>query len=662
MQVPSGSSLTLRSTASTTNRYIVISLTSGATGVINGVVNLNGNTNGQPLPQRLTAVSANAIQVQTGGSIIARSIYGHPFGTSGSIPSGNPNDDIVGGSGSVVFNSGATFQQLSGTDPFTPFSNGASPVAVFNAGSTYIYSGGTLSPVGQQYGNLELRTAATVAGTRNLVVLNNLTVSGATANLNVIGGTPPVTTATPQIAGTTIGGDIIINANGATAGSLIFNPGSASNVTLNGAVAQSVGGIGSGTGSGTLTFGSLARLVVNNTSTGGVTMLKPVTVAGLTLTNGLLTTLPTGGVSNVITVPFAVNSSSDALVTGGSPTSFVNGPLTRVITGTETGQPTIVYPIGAIRGTTPVYRPLTFNPNQPSASSYTAQQFEGSPPARSFPPSDPASIKRVSRIRYFTLTAPGATFNNGRITLSFGTDDQVDNAGFLRIAQSVGSNWVSVGGNTSFTAITPPYYAGAITSGIPFSTLGDFVLSSTQLSQAPGNNPLPVELTSFSASRQPQGVLLKWITAAEKGNAFFEVQRSPDREAFTAQGRVNGNGTTATGAAYSFLDRTPLSGTSYYRLRKVDVDGTEVFSQVVAVSGSHELEASFYPNPSNTTVTLPATGSLVKYRIFSSTGQNMVTGEALGGSEIDIQKVPAGLYFVELTSGDKHRVQRFVRQ
>ncbi|SNC75120.1 Por secretion system C-terminal sorting domain-containing protein [Hymenobacter gelipurpurascens] len=155
---------------------------------------------------------------------------------------------------------------------------------------------------------------------------------------------------------------------------------------------------------------------------------------------------------------------------------------------------------------------------------------------------------------------------------------------------------------------------------------------------------------------------VKWATATEKNNAYFEVQRSNDGKAFTTVGKVTGNGTTATGASYNFTDRNPLAATSYYRLRQVDNDATETYSSVVTISGADKIEASFYPNPSNSLVTLPAVSGLVKYRVYTATGQNVATGEAQGGSEVSLQQVPAGIYFLELITAGKHNVQRFVKQ
>jgi len=173
--------------------------------------------------------------------------------------------------------------------------------------------------------------------------------------------------------------------------------------------------------------------------------------------------------------------------------------------------------------------------------------------------------------------------------------------------------------------------------------------------------PLPVTLTRFAATRQEHAVAVTWATAAEIQNAYFEVQRSMDGVHFAALGQVAGNGTTNMGATYSFLDQQPLSAVAYYRLKQVDIDGTSAFSSVVTVAG-RRLSASFYPNPSSQYITLPVTGGLIQYRVYSSTGQTLAAGEAQGGAAVDLQRVPTGIYFLELLVEGQRNVQRFARQ
>lgn len=175
-------------------------------------------------------------------------------------------------------------------------------------------------------------------------------------------------------------------------------------------------------------------------------------------------------------------------------------------------------------------------------------------------------------------------------------------------------------------------------------------------------SPLPVSLTKFAAARQGNNVSVNWATATELNNAYFEIQRSSNSKVFKTIGRVDGKGTTNTAATYTFTDNNPLNSTAYYRLHQVDTDGKDTYSAVAAVAGLNQLETAVYPNPSAGTITLPATDETVQYRIYSATGQTVAAGTAAGGATVNIQNVPPGMYFLELTTGGKHSTQRFVRQ
>ncbi|MFD3000541.1 T9SS type A sorting domain-containing protein [Pontibacter toksunensis] len=107
---------------------------------------------------------------------------------------------------------------------------------------------------------------------------------------------------------------------------------------------------------------------------------------------------------------------------------------------------------------------------------------------------------------------------------------------------------------------------------------------------------LPVELVRFTARNSGAVVQLQWLTASEFQNDFFSIERSSNGHIFESIGRVAGNGTTAQGAAYGFKDEYPLVGTSYYRLKQVDEDGSHSYSSVVAVTRTAATKlAKVYP-------------------------------------------------------------------
>ncbi|NJN35007.1 MAG: T9SS C-terminal target domain-containing protein, partial [Saprospiraceae bacterium] len=62
-------------------------------------------------------------------------------------------------------------------------------------------------------------------------------------------------------------------------------------------------------------------------------------------------------------------------------------------------------------------------------------------------------------------------------------------------------------------------------------------------------------------------------TASERNGSHFDVQRSKDGKTFTTIGQVKAVGNSLTLQRYEFSDENPLSGTNYYRLNAVDLDG-----------------------------------------------------------------------------------------
>lgn len=115
--------------------------------------------------------------------------------------------------------------------------------------------------------------------------------------------------------------------------------------------------------------------------------------------------------------------------------------------------------------------------------------------------------------------------------------------------------------------------------------------------------PIPVELVYFNAALNNSSVTLSWKTASETNNKGFEVQRNLNGlwENLTF---IRGGGTTSTGQSYSYtdnLDNLTHQTVIQYRLRQVDFDGKENYSNIIEVdfvSGvrSFELKQN-YPNP-----------------------------------------------------------------
>ncbi|MBS1596952.1 MAG: T9SS type A sorting domain-containing protein [Bacteroidetes bacterium] len=111
---------------------------------------------------------------------------------------------------------------------------------------------------------------------------------------------------------------------------------------------------------------------------------------------------------------------------------------------------------------------------------------------------------------------------------------------------------------------------------------------------------LPVTLTQFAASRNDDGtVKLIWSTSEEENASHFEVERSADvSSGFASIGTVKAKGFSSIATDYSYNDLSAPTGTVYYRLKMVDLDGKFQYTKVISVSGDSKSDALVvYNNP-----------------------------------------------------------------
>lgn len=99
---------------------------------------------------------------------------------------------------------------------------------------------------------------------------------------------------------------------------------------------------------------------------------------------------------------------------------------------------------------------------------------------------------------------------------------------------------------------------------------------------------IPVEYRSLSAAVQDGIVFLRWETASEAHCRGFAVERrqvvgmrQADDAAWTALGFIESTRGAGRGASYMHPDMPPSPGTWEYRLRQIDLDGTETPSRAV---------------------------------------------------------------------------------
>jgi len=180
----------------------------------------------------------------------------------------------------------------------------------------------------------------------------------------------------------------------------------------------------------------------------------------------------------------------------------------------------------------------------------------------------------------------------------------------------------------------------------------DFAIgSSTQ-------GPLPVELISFEAVQEQNGVKLEWSTASEKNNSHFEIQKSNDGKEFETLGIVQGNGNSSSIIEYEFMDYSNHGNVSYYRLKQLDFDGQFEFSDVVKVQFSAQFfNINIHPNPASNLIYINFDEAVGATTIqFVNTKGQIVKKETVKEAnqlELNIADLPVGYYQLLIWSKTK---------
>lgn len=176
---------------------------------------------------------------------------------------------------------------------------------------------------------------------------------------------------------------------------------------------------------------------------------------------------------------------------------------------------------------------------------------------------------------------------------------------------------------------------------------------------------IPVEMTNFDATTINNTVKLNWLTASERNNAYFDIERSATGREWTKIGQVKGGGTSTKTTKYSFSDENPLPTVNYYRLKQVDTDGKSSYSPTVSVNiKGNGKQFSVFPNPAHDRLNVVADrfdteGSV---EIFDLSGR-LVQSVRSNTTQLDISNLASGLYQVRLLdkTGTAVNQVRFVK-
>ncbi len=168
------------------------------------------------------------------------------------------------------------------------------------------------------------------------------------------------------------------------------------------------------------------------------------------------------------------------------------------------------------------------------------------------------------------------------------------------------------------------------------------------------DTPLPLHLTTFTATYQNKQSVLHWLSTNETNTTTFTIERRCNGSSFSQVGEVTAKGSGNNN--YGFTDAyTGEDGILYYRLKMIDKDGSFSYSKVVNINFGNSKSFSIVPNPAKDFATINFNKTVVKAKIevYDITGKQVIT-QLLSGStstyKLNTQFLKSGLYVIKVNT------------
>ena len=181
---------------------------------------------------------------------------------------------------------------------------------------------------------------------------------------------------------------------------------------------------------------------------------------------------------------------------------------------------------------------------------------------------------------------------------------------------------------------------------------------------------LPIKFMNVKATELPHAVQIDFTNSAETDVAHYIIERSTNGIEFVPLATINPIHNNGSAASYQWIDKTRASGSNFYRVKGVEVDGKVVYSIVLKITVDKSVKAlNVFPNPiqgRQLTLEVGLPKGSYMLRITAINGQQVMEKkiEHAGGNISKVLELPAGLrpgqYLLQFVNGQIVRQQLFV--
>nr|MBP6409991.1 T9SS type A sorting domain-containing protein [Pseudarcicella sp.] len=186
----------------------------------------------------------------------------------------------------------------------------------------------------------------------------------------------------------------------------------------------------------------------------------------------------------------------------------------------------------------------------------------------------------------------------------------------------------------------------------------------------PQAGSLPLTLASFKGYANAQSNELTWATVSEQNFSHFEIQRTEDGKNWETIEKMEAINITTSVKNYSYNDKNPLLGNTYYRLKMIDINGSVSLSKAINIDNALIYGIKLFPNPTKEKLKInfaSSVGEKIEVMLLDAKGkvisiENFKTQSKDFAHEINLKSLNVGIYFMKISDRKRQITQKIVKQ
>jgi hypothetical protein len=329
----------------------------------------------------------------------------------------------------------------------------------------------------------------------------------------------------------------------------------------------------------------------------------------------------------------------------GSPANYFQTNGSGTVIRSIANNTNLLFPVGRI-----AYNPISINNKTGTTDTFSVNVLD----TAYLNGSSGGAISSNYVKRTWNISKNTASANAGSgvdLGFTWNADEVVGSLANPTLNHHNGSSWEIPTSGTASVSGTTLTYTGYKGTFSPFAIGGSSIFA------------LPVELKEFKANCQNDYIQIDWTTASEIRNKAFELFKSDDAKDWKLIHTTEGQGDKATETHYSFNDLDKK--TAYYRLKDIDEDGVENWSQIIFADCKNDVSGiQIYPNPASEFIkVITPFEENTTLNILSMEGKTLKSMPLVSKNNlIHIKDLANGVYIIEIKNQKQIEQIKFLKK